>query len=209
MPQLIDLTSRQFGRLTVIRRNRTEDTERVWWLCLCDCGQQITVRSDNLITRRTMSCGCYQRELATQQAQTLTLTHGHSRRGKETKTYRAWCGMLSRCNNPNTPDWPDYGGRGIEVRFSNYEAFLAHAGEAPPGKSIDRWPDKNGHYEPGNVRWATPKEQANNKRPYKNGPSSEAVRAMLVDSRPMTTIAKAYSVSLDTVWRIKRGLRSP
>jgi hypothetical protein len=116
--------------------------------------------------------------------------------------------MLNRCTNPNSEDWPDYGGRGIEVRFPNYEAFLAHAGEAPPGKSIDRWPDKNGHYEPGNVRWATPKEQADNKRRYKNSQPPEVMKAIFDDPRGMDTIAKIYGISSNTVWRIKHGLIS-
>ena len=116
--------------------------------------------------------------------------------------------MLSRCNNPNTKDWPYYGALGVEVRIASFEVFYAHMGDPPPGKSIDRWPDKNGHYEIGNLRWATPKEQADNKRRYKNSLSSEAMKAICADPRTYRAIAAEYGVSIGTIWRIKQGLSS-
>jgi hypothetical protein len=70
----------------------------------------------------------------------------------------------SRCTNPNFPNWENYGGRGIEFRFSSFEEFLGELGPRPEGKTLDRI-NTNGHYEPGNVRWATPKEQQKNRRP--------------------------------------------
>jgi len=92
-------------------------------------------------------------------------THGHTRNG-ETPTYYIWCAMQRRCFNANTKDYPNYGGRGITVcdRWRQFENFLADMGERPQGLSIDRFPNNDGNYEPGNVRWATPKEQANNRR---------------------------------------------
>jgi hypothetical protein len=83
-------------------------------------------------------------------------------------------GMKQRCLNPKMPQWKDYGGRGIRVCerwITSFENFLADVGPRPPGKlkngmalySIDRFPDNDGNYEPGNVRWATPKEQGANK----------------------------------------------
>lgn len=83
-----------------------------------------------------------------------------------TRTYRIWKAMRTRCNNPRVRAYPRYGGRGIKVcpRWDSFSAFLADMGEAPEGMSLDRWPDKSGNYEPGNCRWATPKEQARNMR---------------------------------------------
>lgn len=75
--------------------------------------------------------------------------------------------MIQRCINPNDPAWKYYGGRGIKVcqRWMQFENFLADMGLRPPGLTIDRYPNNNGDYEPGNVRWATMKEQAANRRP--------------------------------------------
>jgi len=77
--------------------------------------------------------------------------------------------MLSRCRDKNKACWKDYGGRGITVceRWHEFVNFLEDMGECPPGLSLDRFPDRDGNYEPGNCRWATKKEQANNRRPAK------------------------------------------
>lgn len=75
---------------------------------------------------------------------------------------------MARCFNPKNQDFKYYGGRGIKVceRWHKFENFLADVGEPPPGLSIDRYPDKNGDYEPGNWRWATQKQQVENRRSY-------------------------------------------
>jgi len=84
----------------------------------------------------------------------------------DTPVYRSWCSMLQRCRNPNAPNWEYYGGRGITIcdEWLHFEGFYADMGERPAGLTLDRI-DVDGNYEPGNVRWATPKEQRHNQRP--------------------------------------------
>jgi hypothetical protein len=107
------------------------------------------------------SCGCLQRELV---AKRLT-THGMSK----TRAYGIWVNMKQRCQNQNSPDYRYWGGVGVGVcdRWQKFENFYADVGEAPPGLSIDRWPDCYGDYGPANWRWATAKEQVHNQRPRK------------------------------------------
>ena len=96
--------------------------------------------------------------------------HGHRPKyGKPSPTYISWKNMRQRCQNPNHPDYKDYGGRGIKVckRWKDFVNFLKDMDERPEGKTLDRV-DNSGDYEPSNCRWATPKQQAQNKRDHKN-----------------------------------------
>lgn len=84
-------------------------------------------------------------------------------------TYHSWAYMIQRCTNPKKNRYYSHGGRGIQVckRWrESFLAFLEDMGPRPEGKTLDRWPDKDGNYEPGNCRWATPLEQAHNKHPH-------------------------------------------
>jgi hypothetical protein len=143
-----------FCRLTVLCRAENIGNSTAW-TCKCQCGGIKIARSSMLVGGRTRSCGCLNSELS----RSRRTTHGKSK----TVEYKSYFQAYERCSNKNRKDYPRYGGRGIEFRFTSFEQFLSELGPRPEGCSLDRI-DNNVHYEPGNVRWASPVEQANNKR---------------------------------------------
>lgn len=155
----IDLTGERFGRLVVLRQVDSANSMSRYE-CLCDCGNKTIVYGNNLRRGYTQSCGCYRHECE----KVNTRTHGREPR----RIYRIWSGMLNRCNNPNNGRYKHYGGRGITVcgEWHDFTAFrdwaLSHGYRED--LSIDRI-NNDGNYEPDNCRWATAKEQAQNKRP--------------------------------------------
>ena len=79
--------------------------------------------------------------------------------------YRAYIDAKSRCTNPNSGRWYTHGGRGIKFLFENFHDFFLAVGARPEGMTLDRT-NNDGHYEVGNIRWATPSQQASNRRNY-------------------------------------------
>lgn len=155
----VDHTGSRFGRLLVLFEGPRNKWNRKTWVCRCDCGTEKTIAAYFFVSGDTTSCGCFRAEMI----DTFARTHGKS----YTRTHRIWRAMLTRCNNPKTKSFINYGGRGIKVcdRWANsFENFFEDMGEAPADKSIDRYPNNDGNYEPGNCRWATAKEQARNSR---------------------------------------------
>jgi hypothetical protein len=163
-----------FGRLTVLRRTDNHPRGCVQYICRCSCdGKEVVVLSANLQSGKTKSCKCLQREVRANEylrPRITRITHRYMRAGKRTPEGHSWDSMIQRCTNPNRREFKHYGGRGIQVcdRWRNsFTTFLGDMGPRPEGTTLDRFPNNDGNYEPGNCRWATKSEQERNKRPRK------------------------------------------
>lgn len=162
-----DLTGQQFGRLIVMGLASTgSHGKHACWECLCGCGKRTVVVSQSLRRGHTKSCGCYRKEVLAEPRPGINKIHG--RHG--TPEYRSWQAMLTRCRNKGREDFKYYGGRGIKVckRWRKFENFFEDMGRRPPELTLERV-DNGKDYTPGNCKWATRKEQANNQRPRKRG----------------------------------------
>lgn len=150
----------KYNRWTVIKKNDTIDKIQSW-ICQCECGTIRAVRQPALINNTSMSCGCYRQELRTAKAK-INPTNIFK------TEYRIWVSMHQRCYNFNHPAFKNYGGRGIKVCdrwLNNFDNFLSDMGSRPSQKhSLDRYPNKNGNYEPDNCCWHLIGVQNRNKR---------------------------------------------
>lgn len=149
--RMAKLTGERFGRLLVLAFDHTDGARHTHWLCRCDCGTELTVRTTDLRSQNTTSCGCFRRDAGG----ALNLKHGQKGSG----AYSSWQAMRARCHNPKHEKFPLYGGRGVEDRYPGFEAFHADMGERPPGSDLHRL-NNDGHYEPGNCVWLPHSEHA-------------------------------------------------
>ena len=159
MRKATDLLKKKFGRLTVVARAENTRHGAARWEVVCACGNVKTVRTDQLTTGSTVSCGCYAKEAAGARLR----THGRT----DTFEFRVWTAMKKRCTYEKHPRYHRYGGRGISVckRWDKFENFLADMGECPFERGSIERKNNNRGYSPSNCIWL-PKDQQSKNRTF-------------------------------------------
>lgn len=203
------------GRLKVTElAYKDEGKHCLMWLCKCDCGGSVILPTTVILRKRTLSCGCLQRDIIAEHGReygrlgTKSVSRDFAYEGllREHPNYGCWQSMLRRCDTPNAKNYHRYGGRGIKVcdrwlkENHGFENFVADMGIRPSDKhSLDRI-DANGDYCPENCRWATMKEQENNKR--------NNIRVVLDGkSITITQLCEIIAINRNCIYKLlKRGI---
>lgn len=192
--RFVDLTNKKFGKLTAIKTAGKNKARQYLWYCECECGGNSIVIGSNLIRGNTVACGCVrQTDIANR-----TRKHGMSK----TRLFKIWAGMRKRCLNPKCKSYKNYGGRGIKIdeRWDSFENFYEDVHKTySDNLSLDRFPNTNGNYSPDNFRWATSKDQNNNRR-------SNVIINFNNESKTLSEWAKLSGIHSTVIsYRIKNG----
>ena len=193
MANVVDLTGKKFGRW-IVKGFSHKNGKMFYWSCLCDCGKERAVFGGDLKRGGSRSCGCLQKE----EVSDRFTSHGMARH----PAYRSWQHMKNRCGNPTDDGYKDYGGRGIKIcnEWLEFDGFWSDMGSTwEKGLSIDRI-DVDGNYEPSNCRWATSKQQGNNRR------TNQLIMCPDGELRTVTLAAEKYGIKRATIFsRIRYG----
>jgi hypothetical protein len=183
----LDLRGKIIGKLTVIRETDKRSQRSIIWECKCQCGNTAFIAARDLTNSAKPRKGC---------GKCGVNLH---------PLYSTWSGMKSRCYNKTTPNYKDYGGRGITVcdRWKNsFLDFLSDMGEKPSSDhSLDRI-NNDGNYEPTNCRWATWSEQSTNQR-VRSNPTGIDYVAIYMSTQPLQQLAATYKLTVQTISNIK------
>lgn len=156
------------NKLGKYKNNRFGNDGKIY-LCICDCGKYINKTTSAI--KNDFSCGCYSTKMKSIRAKNnnyvANRVYSDKHKNRHYPTYMSWISMRQRCTNKNASNFYLYGGRGISIteNWNVFENFLRDMGERPEGTTLDRI-NVDGNYEPSNCRWATAKEQNNNRRKY-------------------------------------------
>lgn len=201
-----DRVGQKFGRLTVLKlSDRRTLHQTVIWICRCDCSNIKEIPANDLAMGKTKSCGCLKREIALAQVAKLT-KHGQC----YSRIYKRWAGMMRRCYDSSKENFNLYGGRGISVckRWHSFEKFYKDMGEVPFGMTLDRI-DTNGNYEPSNCRWATPKQQSNNRTNNKIIEWNGQKKTLSQWATDIGMSINALWARFDHSWGVEKALTTP
>jgi len=192
MGKPIDMTGQRYGRLSVIEMAGHNKHRQRLWRCVCDCGETTEVIGHLLRYGQTQSCGCLQKEAIA----SVNKKHGKSK----SQIWFMHRSMMDRCYLQTSTAYKNYGGRGITVckRWHDFENFYADMGDKPKGMTLERI-DNDGPYSPDNVRWASYKDQANNRR-------NNVVLEFQGRKQTMQQWSDEMGLKIQTVWaRLNRG----
>jgi hypothetical protein len=208
--KLIDLSGQRFGRWTVLHRcDAPEESNRVYWLCKCDCGNTKAVMGSALRSGKTKSCGCLSREKLIERNTTQHAIH----RMTGIKLYKTWTGIKNRCYNQKSAHYQNYGKRGISMceewrnSFVEFNKWCRDNGYRV-GLSIDRI-NNDGDYEPDNCRWVTQDVQANNRRSVVYIEYDNTTMSMSEWARLKGMSLQVLRYRLNAGWPTEKALETP
>lgn len=190
--QVVDIFGRRFGQLLVVGYSRSD--KNAYWFCRCDCGAMIEVMGTALRSGNSKSCGHDRQKNAVEASREKSTIHGM----EGSATYRSWRSMKDRCLSHTHKSNKYYKNVSICDQWLSFVGFFSDMGERPEGMTLDRVDNSKG-YNKGNCRWASPKQQANNRR-------NSALLTFASRTQTVQLWADETGISRDTLaWRLKAG----